>query len=73
MSSIQSRSVIDKLIAGNGKYPGDSVIVVEILEYENIFDGGTTYKLIYSKDDAKYIKSNLACRAWKSIWKREAK
>lgn len=73
MSSINARSVVDKIIAGNGKYPGDRQICVEILEYENIFDGGVTYKLIFQKDNANYIKSSLACRSWKSIWKREEK
>lgn len=66
MSSISHKPTIDKLIANNG---AGSPRVVEILEYENIFDGGTTWKLIYKGDRTDYIKNNLACRSWKSIWR----
>lgn len=72
MASINSREMVDKIIANNGRYSSDPQ-VVEILEYENIFDGKITYKLIYKRDDAAYIRKNLVCRSMKSIWKAVAK
>lgn len=69
MSSINSRELVDKLIASNGRYGGDPQ-VVEILQYNNIFDGGVTYKLLYKRDDRKYILNNLVGSNIKSIWRK---
>ncbi len=46
MSTV-SKEIADKIIAGNGMYPGDHIRVIKIYTYENAFDGSLAYKLIY--------------------------
>lgn len=70
MSSLTHRPTIDAIIAKNGNF-GPNDRVVEILEYRNIFTGGITWKLIYARDDAEYIRNNLACLSQKTIWRRK--
>lgn len=68
MSSItgdeHGKKTIDAIIAKGG---GD---VKEILTYNNIFNGGLTYKLIYRRDDADYIRNNIAGSNVTSIWRK---
>lgn len=65
-----SKKIADLIVANNGVYPGDHEVCVKILKYGNIFDGADAYKLIYHKDDQKYIENHLACR-WKEVyWQR---
>lgn len=65
MSSINDKATVDQIIANNGR---GNPRIVEIIEYANIFDGRTTYKLIYKGDNAAYIRNNLACRSQKTLW-----
>jgi hypothetical protein len=67
MSSINDKATVDAIIAANGK--GN---VVEILTYNNIFDGGLTYKLIYKGQDADVIASQIAGMNVQSIWRKHA-
>ena len=53
MATINSREIVDAIIAGKGYYPGDSHRVVRIVEYNNIFDGGIAYGLIYAGEDLR--------------------
>lgn len=45
MGTINSKAIVDKIIAGNGHYAGDPR-VVKIVEYNNMFDGAVCYGLI---------------------------
>lgn len=42
-----SKDIADKVVKGKGFYPGDRTKVVKIVQYENIFDRGLAYGLIY--------------------------
>lgn len=68
MSSISSKAIIDDIVAKADK--GDNRKVVEIIEYQNIFNGGLTWKLIYKGDNANYIRANLACLSQRTYWQR---
>ena len=54
MSSItgdaSGQAIIKELIEGDGIYQGDDQ-VTHIVNYQNIFNGGDTFKLCYSKND----------------------
>lgn len=51
MATIDSKELVDKLIANNGMYPGDDLAVVKIVRYNNAFNGGIAYGLIYEGED----------------------
>lgn len=51
MATINSREMVDEIIANQGLYPGDHLRVERIVEYNNIFDGGIAYGLIYEGED----------------------
>ena len=50
MATVNNREIVDTLIANNGWYPGDEIQVVRIVQYNNAFNGGTAYGLIYQND-----------------------
>jgi hypothetical protein len=71
MATVNSRAIVDEVIAGNGVYPGDEHIppVVRIVQYENQFDGGIAYGLIYrGEDPMRYFGG--ACHNPVVIWDR---
>jgi hypothetical protein len=49
MATITSREVVDAIIAGNGIYEGDPR-VLKIVQYNNQFNGGLAYGLVYELD-----------------------
>ena len=49
MATIDSREVIDILIANNGWYPDDNIQVVKIVEYTNAW-GNQAYGIVYSNE-----------------------
>lgn len=50
MSTV-SKEIADTCIAGNGIYPGDHERVVKVVKYQNAFDGGDAYGIIYEGHD----------------------
>jgi hypothetical protein len=61
MATVNSKEMVDEIIAANGHYMGDPQ-VVKIVQYQNMFDGGTAYGLIYRGDDPmRYEDPNGAC------------
>ena len=58
MSTV-SKEIADKIVEGNGLYPGDRLRVIEIVLYKNVFDGRDAYKLIYETQDRNFIFHNL--------------
>jgi hypothetical protein len=57
MSTV-TKQIADKIIAGNGYYPGDHIRVYKIVKYQNAFDGGDCYKLIYEGQSDKGLASS---------------
>ena len=49
MATINSRRIVDDIIRGDGYYEGDPR-VVKIVQYNNQFDGGLAYGLVYAAD-----------------------
>ena len=66
MATINSRKLVDELIAKNGRYSGDAQ-VVKIVQYNNMFDGGLAYGLIY-KGEPLNRYDNCAGSNQKCIW-----
>jgi hypothetical protein len=67
MATVDSREIVDAIIKGNGFYPGDDDRVVRIVQYNNMFNGGIAYGLIYQGEDLnRYFVPQ--CRNAKSIW-----
>lgn len=71
MSSV-TKNIADKIIAQNGRYSTDPLCIA-VIEYENIFDGGLTYKLVYQKDrcTAEQMQERIACRSSRIYWRRD--
>lgn len=49
MASINSRDIVNEIIAADGFYFDDER-VIKIVQYNNMFDGGLTYGLVYASD-----------------------
>jgi len=71
MASVSQREIVDIIIENDGVYPGDeSTPVVKIVEYNNQFDGGLTWGLIYEHEDLNRYHTSPACINPKTIWER---
>jgi hypothetical protein len=68
MATVNSREVVDAIIKGKGFYPGDHLRVVKIVQYANMFDGGTAYGLIYEGEDPMRYHNATACINPQTIW-----
>ena len=66
MASINSRETVDKIIAANGKLPGETQ-VTHIWQYQNMFDGGTTFGIVWKGEDWRRYE-NCAGSGQKLIW-----
>jgi len=69
MATVNSREIVDLIIEGNGLYPGDDIPVIRIVQYNNQFDGGIAYGLIYRGEDLNRYFGG-ACRNSFVLWER---
>jgi hypothetical protein len=70
MATINSKEIVDTIIANNGIYPGDTP-VVRIVQYNNQWDEGIAYGLIYQGEDLnRYFVP--ACHNPVVIWERQS-
>jgi hypothetical protein len=69
MATVTSRAVVEEIIRGNGRYLDDPP-VVKIVEYENEFDGGIAWGLIYGWEDPMRYETAPACRNPRVIFVR---
>jgi len=69
MATVNSKAIVDEIIAGNGLYPGDDIPVVRIVQYNNQFNGGIAYGLIYRGEDLNRYFGG-ACHNSKVIWEK---
>jgi hypothetical protein len=60
MATVNSRQVVDEIIANEGRYPGDP-LVVRIVEYNNQFNGAICWGLIYEGQDIWMYHKSPAC------------
>jgi len=67
MATITQKSIVDTIIANNGHYEGDPQ-VVKIVRYNNQFDGGVAYGLIYKGDDPDRYHNSPACHNPETIF-----
>lgn len=72
MATVNSPEVVKAIIRGNGWYPGDkeegAPRVIKIVQYNNQFDGGIAYGLIYDGEDPMRYHTAAACHNPKTIW-----
>lgn len=67
MPSVDSKELVDELIANDGYYSTDPR-AHQISQYTNDW-GGTTYHLAYSKDDVIGLYTSPFCHDIKVLWK----
>lgn len=72
MASINSREVVDTIIKHNGMYPGDSIRVVKIVQYNNAFDGRITYGLTYQGDPLNQYRESPYILNPTTIWEHDS-
>jgi hypothetical protein len=72
VTTVNSREIVDLIIEGNGFYPGDEDIppVVKIVQYNNQFNGGIAYGLIYEGMRLDSYHTAPACHNPVTIWER---
>lgn len=72
MATITQRDIVDQIIANDGRYGSDEEgwdePVVKIVEYNNMFDGGIAWGLIYQGEDLNRYHASGACRKPRTIW-----
>lgn len=72
MATITDRATVDKIIEGNGIYPGDEDMpIVKIVEYNNMFNGGVAWGLVYKGDPLFQYEESPACLNTKVIWQKQ--
>ena len=71
MATVNSKEIVSAIIEGNGTYPGDEHMppVVRIVQYNNQFNGGIAYGLIYRGEDLNRYFGG-ACHNSKVIWEK---
>jgi len=73
MATINDRETVDKIIAGNGIYPGDeSYPIVKIVQYENAFNGGIAFGLVYRGDPLDEYTASPFVNNPKTIWEHDS-
>jgi hypothetical protein len=70
MATVTSRATVDQVILHNGVYPDDPIPVVKIVEYNNMFDGGVAWGLVYEGENPQRYHQSGACINPRTIWER---
>lgn len=68
MATINSRKAVDDLIAKGGR--DGHMHVVKIVQYNNMFDGGVCYGLIYSGQRLDLYDESFSVRNPKVLWEK---
>ena len=63
-----TKEICEEIITGNGWYRGDPVRVVKVVTYNNMFDGGLTWAIVYPDEDLMRYENSPACQNVKVIW-----
>lgn len=67
MSTI-SKEIAQTIIDNERYYPGDHVRVTKIVTYNNQFDGGLEYAMVYEHQDQMRYEESSACHNVTTIW-----
>jgi hypothetical protein len=67
MATITQKHIVDEIIASDGRYMDDD-LVVKIVEYENMFNGGLAWGIIYHHEDLMRYHNSPACHNPRTIW-----
>ena len=70
MSSIDDRAMVDEIIAANGE-AGGTQDTTHIIEYQNMHDGRTAWKLCRSEEMYAYAMETGSFIGPKLIWTQE--
>jgi hypothetical protein len=65
-----SKGIADKIIAGDGYYPGDDIRVIKIVEYTDM-GGKLAYGLIYEGNHPDMYAASPYIRNPKTIWEAQ--
>jgi hypothetical protein len=68
MATISQRDVVDTIIRKNGWYGGGDPRVIKIVEYNNMFNNGLAWGLIYEDEDPMRYHNSFACLNPRTIW-----
>lgn len=71
MATIDSKRMVDEIIAANGQQYEDEEPVVKIVEYRNCFDGRTAYGLIFEGEPLDKYRETAFVMEPKTIWERK--
>ena len=67
MATINDHETVRKIISNNGYHKGD-IRVVKIVQYNNMFNGGLAYGLIYKGEDRERYHNSGACHNPITLW-----
>jgi hypothetical protein len=67
MATITQKEIIEEIIANNGRYMDDP-LVVKIVSYSNMFNGGEAWGIIYEHEDPMRYHKSPACHNPQTIW-----
>jgi len=72
MATVNSREIVDAIIAGDGWYPGDkeegAPRCLKIVQYNNQFNGGIAYGLIHEGQRLDMYHTAEACHNPVTVW-----
>jgi Holliday junction resolvase len=68
MASIDSRAMVDRIIAAKGRLYLDEPPVVKIVQYRNQFDGRLAYGLIFKGENLARYEFSAACHDPVVLW-----
>jgi hypothetical protein len=69
MATINDRGTVDKIIRGNGFFDEeDDLRVVRIVQYNNMFNGGIAYGLIFETEPLNRYHDSPNCHNVKTLW-----
>lgn len=66
MATINDRKQVDEIIASNGKGG-----VIKIVQYNNMFDGGLAYGLVFKGENRMNYENSPACRNPVVLWEKK--
>ncbi len=57
MSTVSKR-IADEIILRDGLFPGDHIRVVKVVKYQNMFDNGDAYGLVYENQNPNAYRAS---------------
>lgn len=69
MPSVDSKELVDQIIAAKGRYMDDPS-VIQVSQYTNNW-GGTTYHLAYNENEVLNLYASPFCKDIKVLWTLE--